>query len=131
VSGNLIAAGLVLYMCSLTNFADIIARYNISHSAETAGEGAGLDYCYLSSLGPQIIPAIDAYVDRRRAKGEPDTSIVNVLSTRRDILAVRVGNPRRDWRSWSFQDQRLWRYLKKRRAVGAPQLKPSQPPAEG
>lgn len=131
VSGNLIAAGLVLYACSLTNFADVIARYNIGHFAGRPDQAWRLDLHYLSCLGPQIIPAIDAYVDERRILGDSDTSIVNALSTRRDILAARVGNPRRDWRSWTFQEQRLWRYLKKRRAVGARQLKPSQPPAEG
>lgn len=131
VSGNLIAAGAVLYLSSLINFTDWIARYNISRSAEVADGGASLDLHYLSCLGPQIIPAIDKYIAERRAKGYLDTSTVNELSARRNTLAARLENPRRDWRSWSFREQRLWRYLKKRRAAGALDLKPSQQPAEG
>lgn len=131
VRGNLIAAGIVLYACSLTNFVDLIARYNISQSAEVTDGAAKLDLHYLSCLGPRIIPAIDQYIAERRAKGYLDTSTVNELSTRRNILAARLENPRRDWRSWSFQEQRLWRYLKKHRAAGVLDLKPSQQPAEG
>ncbi|RDJ25492.1 DUF4173 domain-containing protein [Bosea caraganae] len=124
VGGNLIAAGIVLYACSMANFSDVIARYNIRHAFEG---GRGLDLCYLSSLGPQAVPAIDHFIAQRRAQGDFDGSTVKALSARRDMLAARVENPRRDWRSWSFGDHRLWRYLKKRRAAGAPDLKPSQP----
>lgn len=132
VSGNLIAAGAVLYACSLTNFADIIARYNISHFAERPDQAWRLDSCYLASLGPDAIPAIDTYIAQRRSQGLPsdDRRFVRLVG-RRDAMAAKEELVRADWRRWTFRRDRLWRYLQRQRMVSAPESKPSQQPAEG
>lgn len=131
VSGNLIAAGIVLYACSLTNFADIIARYNIRHFAERPDQAWRLDSCYLAGLGPDAVPAIDTYIAQRRAQGEPsdDRRFVRLVG-RRDAMAVKEEVLRSDWRRWTFRRDRLWRYLQSQRAASAPESRPSQP-AEG
>ena len=49
---NLIALAATLYLCSLINFAAVIADYNVSHSHETSGKGVQIDMNYLVQLGP-------------------------------------------------------------------------------
>ncbi|TCR70115.1 DUF4173 domain-containing protein [Bosea sp. BK604] len=131
VNGNLIAAGIVLYACSLTNFADIIARYNITHFAEKAGQIRHLDTRYVWKLGPGTIPAIDAYIASRRESDEPLDDLTSLqLAAYRKALAAKEELLRSDWRRWTFRGDRLWRYLQEQRAASTPELKSGQP-AEG
>lgn len=128
VSGNLIAAGIVLYVCSVTNFADIIARYNISHFAQRPEQAWRLDSYYLADLGPDAIPAIDTYIALRRTQGMPfdDGRLVQLIA-RRNAMVAKEGLVRSDWRRWTFRRDRLWRYLQEQRAASTLDLKPSQP----
>ena len=49
IRANLITLTATLYICSLVNFAAIIADYNVSHSREAAGKGVWIDMNYLFS----------------------------------------------------------------------------------
>jgi len=100
---NLITLTATLYVCSLVNFAALIADYNVSHSREAAGKGVGIDLNYLFHLGPQALPAIDRAIALRGY----DRGLVS----RRGCL---VEQQRRDinyWRNWGFRSWRLQRTL--------------------
>ena len=59
IRANLVTLTATLYICSLVNFAAIIADYNVGHSREVSGKGVSIDMHYLIRLGPQALPAID------------------------------------------------------------------------
>lgn len=98
----------VLYVCCFVNFAHVIASYNVDHCRELTGEGQLLDVNYLTSLGPDVIAAIDDY--RRRL---PEAYRARGLLFDEDSL---LSGARRehDWRQWSFRRWRLSRYLEDR-----------------
>ena len=100
---NLISLAATLYICALTNFGTIIANYNVSHSHEAGGKGVNLDLCYLSSLGPQAIPAIDRAIEARGDNA--------ALVGRRGELVQLQALDMASWRSWGFRSWRLQRYL--------------------
>jgi len=100
---NLITLTATLYVCSLVNFAALIADYNVSHSREAAGKGVGIDLNYLFHLGPQALPAIDRAIALRGY----DPGLVS-------RLGCLVEQQRRDmnsWRNWGFRSWRLQRTL--------------------
>jgi hypothetical protein len=103
VHANLIALTAALYICSLINFAAIIADYNVSHSREASGKGVSIDTNYLVQLGPQALPAIDKAIQIRGA--DPN------LVSRRDNLVEVQRKDMASWRSWSFRNWRLQRSL--------------------
>jgi hypothetical protein len=108
---NLIAVMLTLYACSLTNFAAIIADYNVSHSREVTGKGIDVDMNYLFGLGPHAVPGINK---------SPKTHDYFTLVSRRDSLVDRFQLDTSSWRAWGLRDWRLKQYLKERekRAAG-------------
>jgi Domain of unknown function (DUF4173) len=104
IRANLVTLTATLYVCSLVNFAVIIADYNISHSRETSGKGVALDVNYLLSLGPQALPAIDkAFAPR----GWSDLNLVS----RRNCLVEQQRKNMASWRAWGFRGWRLQRTL--------------------
>ncbi len=104
IRANLITLTATLYICSLTNFAAVIADYNVSHSREVSGKGVTLDVNYLISLGPQALSAIDrAFAPR----GWSDLSLVS----RRDCLVEQQRKDMASWRAWGFRSWRLQRTL--------------------
>jgi len=103
IRANLIALASVVYACSLTNFASIIANYNVSHSREAEGKGVIIDMTYLFQLGPQALPAIDRALLLRA----PDP----LLAGRRDSLAEEQAKRMASWRAWDFRNWRLQRYM--------------------
>lgn len=109
---NLIAVLLTLYACSLTNFAAIIADYNVSHSREVTGRGLDIDNLYLFSLGPQALPAIDKLP--KMPAFDPR------LVSSRDSLVDSIRSQTASWRAWSLRNWRLRRYLDEqgKRAAG-------------
>jgi hypothetical protein len=100
---NLTALVAALYVCSLTNLAAVISNYNLVHSREAGGSSVGLDTCYLESLGPQALPAIDKAI--QMGKFNPD------LEARRDRLLERQSHDMASWRAWSFRGWRLQREI--------------------
>ena len=109
---NLIAAIATLYVCSLTNFAAIIADYNVSHSREVTGKGVEVDINYLLSLGPQALPGINNAAKVREG--------IETLVSRRNSLVDRFQIEMTSWRAWGLRDWRLKRYLdgREKRAAG-------------
>jgi Domain of unknown function (DUF4173) len=109
---NLIAVLLTLYACSSTNFAAIIADYNVSHSREVTGKGVNADINYLFSLGPQALPGINKSLRIR----EGDWTLV----ASRNSLVERFQRETASWRAWGLRDWRLRRYLdeQSKRAAG-------------
>ena len=103
VRANLITLTATFYVCTLVNFAAIIADYNVSHSREAGGKGVWIDMNYLFSLGPQALPAIDRAVALR---GFDPT-----LVSRRGCLVQQQVQDMASWRSWGFRSWRLQRAL--------------------
>ena len=104
IRANFLTLTATLYICSLINFAAIIADYNVSHSREVSGKGAPIDMSYLLSLGPQALPAIDkAFAPR----GWSDLSLVS----RRNCLVEQQRRDMASWRAWGLRSWRLQRTL--------------------
>ena len=99
---NLISLAATLYVCCLLNFAAMIADYNVTHSREASGKGVNIDLNYLTSLGPQALPALE------RAGHLPG---VNVPRCARNRLESTQATDMASWRSWGFRSWRLQRYL--------------------
>jgi hypothetical protein len=134
IRANLTTAMIVLYACSLTNFAAIIAHYNVAHAREISGQGVKLDLPYLYRLGPQAIPAMDRFIDALEPIAELRTSgsQLGPVRLKRGLLASRAELRRDDWRGWSFREERLRRYLATPRGAmpassSAGQPAPSEP----
>jgi hypothetical protein len=100
---NLVTLTGTLYICSLVNFAAIIADYNVSHSREASGKGVSIDTHYLTLLGPQALPALDKAFHLRGV----DASLVS----HRNCLVERLRQDMTSWRAWSFRSWRLQRYI--------------------
>ncbi|WP_375788814.1 DUF4173 domain-containing protein [Bradyrhizobium sp. Pha-3] len=103
VHANLLVLTIALYVCSLVNFAAVIADYNVSHSREASGSSVSLDMDYLIQLGPNALPAIDRAIQLRYANP--------VLVSRRNSLVEQQRQQMASWRSWSFRGWRLQRFL--------------------
>ena len=111
-TANVIAAAVALYCCALVNFDYLIADFNLRHCREVSGESASLDTAYLSSLGPDAIPAIDAAV----ASFPPH--FVSLTTLRSNMLAALKSNSP-DWRTWTFRKSRLSRYVDAQEEISA------------
>jgi hypothetical protein len=111
IHANLIALTATIYVCSLVNFAAMIADYNVSHSHEVSGKGVWIDTNYLVQLGPQALPAIDKAIllpltDRN-------------LVSRRDSLVEEQRKDMASWRSLGFRSWRLQRLIDDRQKSSA------------
>ena len=105
VSANLITLGIALYACGFVNFAALIANYNVAQSREMGGTGQPLDLYYLTSLGPEAIPALDRYMARADIMS-------GALLLSRQRLAGENRAAMSDWRGWSLRGWRLAYYLR-------------------
>jgi hypothetical protein len=106
VSMNFAVLAATVYACGFTNFASIVATYNVAHSRDVSSTGAPLDLDYLVSLGPQAIAAVDAVIDH-----QPPGAARQLVMARRGAMAASHLNEMMDWRAWSFRGYRLKRYL--------------------
>jgi len=109
VTSNLVSLGLTLYAGSFINIPAVIAQFNVENSRELGGEGQPLDLYYLSDLGPQAIPAISDFLDHAKGRTERELVDFELLA---DSMTVDFLNRPKDWRSWTFRDQRLEDYLR-------------------
>jgi hypothetical protein len=108
VGANLLALGLTFYACAFVNFPSEVARFNDRHSEDRVPGGGRLDASYLLGLGPQALPVLDRYIDRRGGAAPA------FLVQSRDAMAGDHLIRMRDWRAWTFRDWRLKRYLERR-----------------
>jgi hypothetical protein len=115
VKMNFGSAALALYVCCFFNFPQLIADYNVEHSRELSKTGVTLDTEYLVGLGPQAIPALDRFL------AFPEHRAVSTAQLTRGELAVSHRLRAQDWRSWTYRNWQLTRYLSKRDEAGRPQ----------
>ena len=112
IRSNLASLGIVLYVCSFVNFPGAIADYNVTHSREVSGQGVKLDAAYLSSLGPQAIPAFDRWFDIS------PVIPAQALWWRNKAAREHLEN-QQNWRAWTSWNAALAHYLRQRRVLGA------------
>ncbi|CAI9412987.1 hypothetical protein ANOBCDAF_02833 [Pleomorphomonas sp. T1.2MG-36] len=129
LSANVGAAILTLWVCCFVDFAGLVTGFNIAHSREATGEGPELDLTYIAlAFGPRAIPALDARRDLLAGHGKYwvghfEGAWTGVsLDDWRDRAADQLLAGQQTWRTWSFADWRLRRYLSE-----APRWTASQP----
>lgn len=118
VNVNACAAILTLWACCFVDFAGLVTGFNIGHSREATGMGPDLDLGYvISAFGARAIPALDARRDLLAGRAKQWTICVDgvwiggTLDDWRDRTVAEVAATNQDWRTWSFADWRLKRYL--------------------
>ncbi|MBZ9737814.1 MULTISPECIES: DUF4173 domain-containing protein [unclassified Mesorhizobium] len=119
-SANLLTLSLALYACCYINFAATIASYNVDHSLEMTGQGIPLDAWYLRSLGPEAFPALDRFLDHQGSTA--DAGAAAEFARLRGVDEGWYRHLQENWRSWSFRDWRLLRYLDSRRPLVLPSV---------
>lgn len=105
---NLYALTFTLFVSSVTDFSALIADFNVTHSRELSGQGIALDIDYFGTLGPGAIPALDRFL--ATAPMQHRDQRISAASMRNRLAEDFAGRDR-DWRSWTFRDLRLARYL--------------------
>ncbi|MEZ2131641.1 MULTISPECIES: DUF4173 domain-containing protein [unclassified Sinorhizobium] len=104
IATNLAALVAVLYVCAFIDFPAFISRFNVEHSRELGGQGLALDICYLRSLGPSAIPALDRYITALAPLAPEEMKTAAIT---REGLAYQFAQRSRDWRSWNLRAWRL------------------------
>ncbi|WP_424978790.1 DUF4153 domain-containing protein [Leisingera sp. S232] len=84
-----------LYICSFVNFADVIARYNLTHGSTLVTQ----DTSYICSLGAAAYPAVHAF---ETATGQQ----VCGSAIHSDLNRTTITN----WREWGFRRWRIQAY---------------------
>lgn len=107
IATNLLALSVTLYGWAAFDVDAYIARFNVEHSREFGGEAEPLHASYLTSLGPNAIPAIDAYLAQPAGNEYNRDQMRNA----RNSMAIAVLDGPADWRSWTWRWQRLFDYL--------------------
>lgn len=118
LTANAGTALVTLWICCFVDFAGLVTGFNISHSHEATGEGPELDLAYIVlTFGPRAIPALDARRDLLAGRGKYWTAHADgvwasiSLDDWRDQAADQLLASEQNWRTWSFADWRLRRYL--------------------
>jgi len=101
INRNLVAAGLVLALCSIVDLGSFSAAWNVRHASEVGGRGVGLDLCYFDSTrGAALVPL--AELEARLPPGD----FRERVSWKRQELTARVAHAQSDWRTWRWRDAR-------------------------
>ncbi|PKR89651.1 DUF4173 domain-containing protein [Pleomorphomonas diazotrophica] len=115
---NASAALVTLWVCCLVDLAGLVTAFNIAHSREATGQGPQLDLTYIAhTFGAQAIPALDSRRDLLAGQGKHWITRVDgvwisiSLDDWRDQMARKALATEESWRTWSFADWRLRRYL--------------------
>jgi hypothetical protein len=114
LSANLLTLSVTLYACSFINFATMIANYNVEHSFEMTGQGLPLDACYLRSLGPGALPALDHFLEHQASTPTAGDPTWRELASLHAQDEVRYRTAQENWRARSLRDWRLLRTLDRR-----------------
>ena len=118
VSVNAGAVLLALWACCFADFAGLVTGFNVAHSRQITGQGPDLDFGYIArTFGARAIPALD--VSRDLLTGRSTGLVVNVddvwvnmsFDRWRDQTAAQMLATEEGWRTWSFANWRLRRYL--------------------
>lgn len=123
------AALVTLWVCCFVDFAGLVTGFNIAHSHEATGQGSQLDLTYIAhTFGARAIPALDSHRELLAGQGKYWISRIDgvwisvSLDDWRDQAARKALATEQSWRTWSFADWQLRRYLSE-----APQWTASQP----
>jgi hypothetical protein len=108
VAGNFCALAATLYGLAWLDVPALVSDFNVRHSYEVTGEGVGLDLAYMRQLGPETIPALDAFA---RTARHATPELLAAVALERGRLADSAFWLPPDWRSWTWRDQRLSDYL--------------------
>uniref|UniRef100_UPI00083A5EE7 DUF4153 domain-containing protein n=1 Tax=unclassified Phenylobacterium TaxID=2640670 RepID=UPI00083A5EE7 len=101
VNANLLAAGLVLAVCSVVDLGSIAAAWNVRHAREVGGRGVNLDLCYMRSLGGAAAVPLT-----RIEHGAYDPAFLERVAFTRRVLMAEMAERQADWRSWRWRDAR-------------------------
>jgi len=112
INANLLAAGVVLALCSVVDLGAVTAAWNVRHAREVGGRGVALDLCHMRELGGAAVVSL-AELERRPL---PDSLRQRVVVVRRE-LAKDMLERNGDWRGWRFRDTRR---LARLEALGVP-----------
>ena len=104
IRANLITLTATLYICSLVNFAAVIADYNVSHSREASGKGVAIDMNYL------VQPRAAGIAGHRQGHSRFAVADPSLVS-RRNCLVEQQRKDMASWRAWGFRSWRLQRTL--------------------
>lgn len=126
IAMNLTVLAATLYICAFVDFPALIARFNVEHSRELAGEGLPLDLDYVYSLGPAAVPALDIYIAALPSDAHETTGALSVR-TRLEADALASAS---NWRSWSFRAYRLQHYLSGHKNIARPAENAKNDPQE-
>lgn len=108
ITANLCTLFLAFYVTALIDTRALIATYNVENSFEINGTGSALDLEYIARLGPDVLPAIDSYIERSSSS---DLTGRYTAEEIRKQLAYAFKNRPQGWRNWSFRNWRLENYL--------------------
>jgi hypothetical protein len=111
---NAVALGVTLYVCSFSNFVNVVSMYDVRHCLEVSGRGQPLDVGYLRTLGTRAIPALDYFQVHtvKSAVGRPFAFLSSgVVGQTRDDLAAAFLAETPGWRGWTVWSWHLDKYL--------------------
>lgn len=91
INANLASAGLLLSVVAFVDLGAMAANWNVRHAKEIDGDGAGLDLCYLSELGPSALGALNE-LDQRKLPGELGQNVTQLRNWSFTRLHDRVGH---------------------------------------
>jgi Domain of unknown function (DUF4173) len=114
---NAAVLAFTLYVCSLVNFAGLIAEFNVTHSWEMRREGEPIDVSYLCGLGVDALPAM-----MRLGEAQMPPSR---LAPCRVALQNQQIERAFDWRRWSYRNHRLQRRLQSLRVTSQHAVSPN------
>jgi hypothetical protein len=106
---NFCAATATLYAACFVNTPDVIARFNLNHALTSHQVTGQADWAYLVELGPETLPALDAFIDREGAAFSETSRARGIRATL--LGQLQCGPP--EWRKWSYQAWRFQSYLVK------------------
>jgi len=101
VNANLLAAGLVLAVCSVVDLGAVAAAWNVRHAREVGGHGVNLDLCYMRDLKGAAVVSL---AELERGPLTPDFRD-RIAVVRRDLVADLAESQDR-WRTWRWRDAR-------------------------
>jgi hypothetical protein len=112
ISTNLITVIIVLYACCFVNFPHIIAAYNLKERLVVTESRTKFDLTYLSSLGPEVIPAMETCANQQNPKCRwlPSETFLSDAKAAHQRLMT-------NWRAWTYRHWRLQQHFNQPRTA--------------
>jgi hypothetical protein len=100
INANMLAALLILGVCTCADLGRITATWNVRHAREVGGRGVQLDLCYLRDLGP---PSILPLLELESRPNLPAAFRDRVTSVRARMME-QLSASQADWHGWTPRD---------------------------